>query len=806
MLTTTIPAYLYTQYADDDDLQAFILAYNQAAQSYVDWFNNNNLAFYPGLSGPLLDWVAEGLYGLSRTALQSQRTAALGPLNTVVLNSTAGFPLNAFVFPVSTFYELTDDLFQRVLTWDFYKADGKRFCIQWLKRRILRFLIGINGLDVQGNGVTNGTEQQRSVSVSIASGVVTVTINQALLSFDFQGLLVPNILPIFQAAFQSGAGGVLDLPAQFTYVCSIQTGLVASITPNPTLATGSVAALTTPAATVGLIGGSGNYTFAWSFLSGGSGITITSSTAQSTTFSASGLTPGQIDTGTIQCLVTDTFTSQTATATATVTIARVTLPSVVIAPTSVSLTQANNTLTAGINSATVTGGVAPYTYAWSWQSGGTGITINSPSSAVTSFTASGVTPGQTLTGTALLTVTDNVGQQTTATVPVSLARPTLVSAVAAPTSLAVITASGGAVGTTSTTVTPSGGGAPYVYSWAWQSGGASITIGSPHAATTAFSSTGLTPGENLSGIAACTVTDTFGQTAQATVNVSIDRATLVTAVVNPTTQSSSSALTTQTTGTSTVSVAGGVAPYAFSWVWSSGGTNIAINTPTISATSFTGSSLVNGNTYSGVAQCTVTDALGQVAQVTVSVSILCAALVRSYTNQAATTDTIPANVSQVVIEGWGNGGNGGNGFISGCVSDSGGGGGAGGYFRKTLSIPSTAWGKTISVGATIPGVSAAVVVSSGSFTLSTLTANIGHGGGAASLGTPGAGGAGGNATGGDVNTTGGVGGNGTAGGAGGHGGVPVSGLNGGPFGNGGNGGKTGVGVSGAVGGVVIRYS
>jgi len=37
-LTKVIPSYLYQEYSDDDDLQAFVMAYNGLAQQYVTWF------------------------------------------------------------------------------------------------------------------------------------------------------------------------------------------------------------------------------------------------------------------------------------------------------------------------------------------------------------------------------------------------------------------------------------------------------------------------------------------------------------------------------------------------------------------------------------------------------------------------------------------------------------------------------------------------------------------------------------------------------------------------------------------------
>ena len=143
-LQSTINAYLYQDFADDDNLQAFIDAYNGLSQYYLDWFNANPLTFYPGLSGAQLDFVADGVYGLKRTSLASPINPPTGPLNTAELNTVK---LNSFTPATQTFYAINDDIFQRIITWHFFKGDGTRFCLRWLKRRIMRFILGANGLD-----------------------------------------------------------------------------------------------------------------------------------------------------------------------------------------------------------------------------------------------------------------------------------------------------------------------------------------------------------------------------------------------------------------------------------------------------------------------------------------------------------------------------------------------------------------------------------------------------------------------------------------------------------------------------------
>lgn len=215
VLSQTINAYVYRQYADDDDVQALNTAYNQATQTYLTWFNTVDLPFYPGLTGELLDWVAEGLYGLKRTSLAYPVTAlAVGPLNSAPLNT---IPLNYFD-SIQTIYTLSDDVFKRILTWNFFKGDGKRFCMRWLKRRIMRFLVGTNGIDPRPwvPGFVVGAENTTPIGVVVSSGTLTVTISQSQLSSLVQ--IQPNVLPLFEAAF---LGGILELPAQYTYAVDL---------------------------------------------------------------------------------------------------------------------------------------------------------------------------------------------------------------------------------------------------------------------------------------------------------------------------------------------------------------------------------------------------------------------------------------------------------------------------------------------------------------------------------------------------------------------------------------------------------
>lgn len=140
-----IPSYPYVQFSDDIDIQAWFSAHNQYSQHYLDWMNTTPLAIYTNdnISGSLLDWVANGVYGIYRVPLSNAKSKTYGPLNTYTFND---MPLNqGRKEDISSFQQMDDELFKRVITWDFYKGDGAQFTIPWIKKRVARFIYGING-------------------------------------------------------------------------------------------------------------------------------------------------------------------------------------------------------------------------------------------------------------------------------------------------------------------------------------------------------------------------------------------------------------------------------------------------------------------------------------------------------------------------------------------------------------------------------------------------------------------------------------------------------------------------------------
>ena len=136
MQTQTIKQYLYQQYQDDLDLKAFVDAFNTIAQTYIDWANQIGLPIYTGLSGALLDWIASGIYGIQRPII--------GAPSGAVYNTFAYNTQKYGTGSVSTVLA-SDDVYKRILTWKLYRGDGFYVNIEWLKRRMKRFMLGRNG-------------------------------------------------------------------------------------------------------------------------------------------------------------------------------------------------------------------------------------------------------------------------------------------------------------------------------------------------------------------------------------------------------------------------------------------------------------------------------------------------------------------------------------------------------------------------------------------------------------------------------------------------------------------------------------
>ena len=201
MLTKVIPSYVYQNYYDDSDIQAFAANYNAMAQDYATWFATASLPIYSVQTGDLLDWTANGLYGIARPTLG-----------------------NALA---------TDDVYQRVITWAFYKGDGKAFNIRWLKRRIMRFLAGANGTDPGVNQTYQISVRfgaPNIVYINILEGIAQLTGGAIFNQFAFNAKVYNEVdvtiehyvdTTLAVTLQQAINAGVCELPFQFVYIVSV---------------------------------------------------------------------------------------------------------------------------------------------------------------------------------------------------------------------------------------------------------------------------------------------------------------------------------------------------------------------------------------------------------------------------------------------------------------------------------------------------------------------------------------------------------------------------------------------------------
>lgn len=223
-------SYLYEEYNDDDNLQAFVNSQNSIANQFVVWFATIMLPVYtnPLISGPLLDWIANGLYGMIRPALSSGQNTDVGPFNTYAFNTLA-YNVRKTVGP-SNVTVTNDDIFKRIMTWNFYKGDGNVFNVRWLKRRIMRFLLGTNGTapNVDQTYAISVTYGPGIISIRLSPGTRTITGGALFNRIGFNRLAYnslstnftpgANPLPFENVLVEALRAGVLLLPFQYSFV------------------------------------------------------------------------------------------------------------------------------------------------------------------------------------------------------------------------------------------------------------------------------------------------------------------------------------------------------------------------------------------------------------------------------------------------------------------------------------------------------------------------------------------------------------------------------------------------------------
>ena len=227
-LPNVIPAYVYDQYSDDENVQGFFEVLNAMAQGYMEWFNQTPLPLYtnPNINGPLLDWVGNSLYNIPRPVISDVQQVVKGALATVPLTA---LPIAGFQISESgTSAIATDDVYKRVLTWFMYRGDGMQMTVEWLRRRIARFIYGINGTDLTDIGLIS------TVSLSQVNSQSGGVMGNGVMGLMVMGLAFNKVLhkvvanlpsyPMSSVLQELVNTGVIPLPFQVTV--TFNTGFI----------------------------------------------------------------------------------------------------------------------------------------------------------------------------------------------------------------------------------------------------------------------------------------------------------------------------------------------------------------------------------------------------------------------------------------------------------------------------------------------------------------------------------------------------------------------------------------------------
>ena len=385
-------------------------------------------------------------------------------------------------------------------------------------------------------------------------GQASVTISGGVPPFNYSW----NSAPAQTAAAATGL-------AAGNYTVTVTDGYACTSTATTTI-TGPAAALATSVTSTTNITcfGAANGSAAVS----ASGGTLPYAYSWNTTPVQTGNAATNLAPGTWICAVTDA-NGCTTTRNITITQPLAALSSSVSAQTNVACFGANT----GSATVAVTGGTSPYTYSWN-----------------TTPVQTGATASTLPAGTVTCTITDARGCAATQNVSITQPTAALGSSISAQINVACF-----GTNTGSATVTVTGGTAPYSYSW-----------------NTAPVQTGATAINLSAGTRTCTITDANGCTTTRNVTITQPAAALSSSVGAQTNVGCFAA----NTGSATVPVSGGTAPYSFSW-----------NTTPVQ-TSATANSLPAGSWT-----CTITDANGCSATRNVNITQPSSALSGSVSTQ-----------------------------------------------------------------------------------------------------------------------------------------------------------------------------
>jgi len=228
-ITQQIPAYVYVQYADDENVSAFFFAYNAISQGNLDQINSYQLPIYLNQTGTLLSWAASSIYGVFRPSLSSGGPRAVGPINTFQFNTNE---FNESKFVNSSTNYIADDLtYQRIIQWNTFKGDGYQFSIRWLKRRVERFLRGpifpdqTYEVSVKFTSPTHVLITVSNSNVRVVGGAFFGGVNFGGLNMAFnQATVAPSThspTPLASALKAAVNSGILRLPFQYTFTVQI---------------------------------------------------------------------------------------------------------------------------------------------------------------------------------------------------------------------------------------------------------------------------------------------------------------------------------------------------------------------------------------------------------------------------------------------------------------------------------------------------------------------------------------------------------------------------------------------------------
>jgi hypothetical protein len=269
-------------------------------------------------------------------------------------------------------------------------------------------------------------------------------------------------------------------------------------------------------------------------------------------------------------------------------------------------------------------GATASTYSWARVSGATSIVANSPSAATTTFTASGVNSGATVSAVFRCTVNstytvDVVVDCTNAGAAISIT--------VSPRYINVVSSLANVLTDEASTATASGGTGPYTYSWypivAPLSG--VIYAYQPSEASTRFYAPSMSANEIRSATFRVTASDAppSQATAYADVQVTVTRASMSVSL-SPTSLYQLGTKSSITTGLCTATAANGVAPYTYAWLvvpgTGSGPSMVAVS-DSYFATQFRCPSILSGQISTATWRCTATESIGAIGTADIVVTI-----------------------------------------------------------------------------------------------------------------------------------------------------------------------------------------